>query len=52
LIGASSVKQLEDNVAAVHRLDVTDGELATIDTYAVEAGVDLWAKRARQQSER
>jgi L-glyceraldehyde 3-phosphate reductase len=43
LIGASSVQQLEDNVAAVQRLDFTDDELAAIDQHAVESGVDLWA---------
>ena len=43
LIGASSVQQLEDNVAAVQRLDFSDDELAEIDRYAVESGVDLWA---------
>ncbi len=39
LIGASSVAQLEDNVAAVQRLDFTADELAEIDKYAVESGV-------------
>jgi L-glyceraldehyde 3-phosphate reductase len=43
LIGASSVQQLEDNVAAVDNLDFTDDELAEIDKHAVETGVDLWA---------
>ena len=43
LIGASSVKQLEDNVAATQGLDFSDDELAEIDRHAVEAGVDLWA---------
>ncbi len=43
LIGASSVGQLEDNVAAVGRLDFSADELAEIDKYAVESGVDLWA---------
>ncbi|MET1006343.1 MAG: L-glyceraldehyde 3-phosphate reductase [Propionibacteriaceae bacterium] len=43
LIGASSVKQLEDNVAAVGRLDFSSDELAEIDKHAVESGVDLWA---------
>jgi L-glyceraldehyde 3-phosphate reductase len=43
LIGASSVAQLEDNVAAVQRLDFSDDELAAIDEHAVESGVDLWA---------
>jgi L-glyceraldehyde 3-phosphate reductase len=44
LIGASSVEQLEDNVAAVKRLDFSAEELAGIDQYAVESGVDLWAE--------
>jgi L-glyceraldehyde 3-phosphate reductase len=43
LIGASSVAQLEDNVAAVRRLDFSDDELAEIDKHAVESGVDMWA---------
>ncbi len=43
LIGASSVQQLEDNVAAARRLDFTPDELAEIDRHAVESGVDLWA---------
>jgi L-glyceraldehyde 3-phosphate reductase len=43
LIGASTVQQLEDNVAAVQRLDFTADELAEIDQHAVESGVDQWA---------
>jgi L-glyceraldehyde 3-phosphate reductase len=43
LIGASSVAQLEDNVAAARNLDFTDDELAAIDEHAVDSGVDLWA---------
>ena len=43
LIGASSVRQLEDNVAAVGHLDFSDDELAAIDEHAVDSGVDLWA---------
>jgi len=42
VIGASSVAQLEQNVAALDRLDFTADELKEIDTYAVEGGVDLW----------
>jgi len=42
LIGASSVAQLEDSVAAVNRLDFTDDELAAIDVHAVEGGINLW----------
>ncbi|MEV6604238.1 L-glyceraldehyde 3-phosphate reductase [Kutzneria sp. NPDC051319] len=43
LIGASSVKQLEDNVAALNAPPLTDDELAAIDKHAVESGIDLWA---------
>ncbi len=42
LIGASSVAQLEQNVAALERLDFTDDELAEIDRHAVEGGINLW----------
>jgi L-glyceraldehyde 3-phosphate reductase len=43
LIGASSVRQLEDNVAAAANVEFTDEELARIDEHAVEAGVNIWA---------
>jgi L-glyceraldehyde 3-phosphate reductase len=44
LLGASSVAQLEDNVAALGRLGFGDDELAEIDRYATdEAGINLWA---------
>ncbi len=43
LIGASSVRQLEQNVAALDRLDFTADELAEIDRHAVESGINLWA---------
>ncbi|MGH2816816.1 MAG: aldo/keto reductase, partial [Actinomycetota bacterium] len=43
LLGASSVAQLEDNVAALGRLDFEDDELAEIDRHATDAGgVNLW----------
>jgi len=44
VIGASSVAQLEDSLAALDRLDVTEDELTEIDRYATEAGVNLWAR--------
>jgi len=44
LIGASSVPQLEDNVAALDRLDFSPEELAEIDRYAVDSGINLWAR--------
>jgi L-glyceraldehyde 3-phosphate reductase len=43
LIGASSVEQLESNVAALERLDFAGEELAGIDRYATESGINLWA---------
>jgi len=46
LIGASSVAQLEQNVAMIDRLDFTDDELAEIDQHAVEGGIDLWREAA------
>jgi L-glyceraldehyde 3-phosphate reductase len=42
LIGASSVEQLEENVAALDRLAFSADELAEIDRYATEADVNLW----------
>ncbi|GLW93060.1 L-glyceraldehyde 3-phosphate reductase [Actinokineospora globicatena] len=44
LIGASSVAQLEANLAAVDAPPFTDTELAEIDRYAVDSGIDLWAQ--------
>jgi L-glyceraldehyde 3-phosphate reductase len=43
LIGASSVRQLEQNVAALQRLDFDAQELEEIDRYAQEGGINLWA---------
>jgi L-glyceraldehyde 3-phosphate reductase len=43
LVGASSVAQLEANVAALEKLDFTDEELAEIDRYATESGINIWA---------
>ncbi len=43
LIGASSVAQLENNVAALDRIAFTADELAQIDRHATESGIDLWA---------
>ena len=47
LVGASSVGQLEANVAALERLDFSDDELAQIDRYARESGINLWAQSSR-----
>ena len=43
LIGASSVAQLEENLAAAGRSTFADDELAAIDRDAVEAGINIWA---------
>jgi len=43
LIGASSVGQLEENLAAAGRSSFSDDELASIDKQAVEAGINIWA---------
>ena len=42
LIGASSVAQLEDNVAALDRLGFTDDELSEIDRHATDSAINLW----------
>lgn len=46
LVGASSVAQLEDTLGALDHLDFSDDELAQIDRYAVEGGVNLWGPRS------
>src|ERR1700722_18203147 len=43
LIGASSVAQLEENLAAADHTSFTDEELAAIDRDAVDAGINIWA---------
>jgi L-glyceraldehyde 3-phosphate reductase len=43
LIGASSVAQLEQNVGALDNLAFSPAELAEIDRYATESGINLWA---------
>jgi L-glyceraldehyde 3-phosphate reductase len=43
LIGASSVAQLEQNVAALDQLEFSDEELAEIDKHAVEGDINIWA---------
>ncbi len=44
LVGASSVRQLEQNVAALDSLELSTDELAAIDRHAGEGGVNLWAE--------
>jgi L-glyceraldehyde 3-phosphate reductase len=47
LIGASSVEQLEQNVASLERLDFDDSELAEIDRHAEDAGINLWERSSQ-----
>jgi L-glyceraldehyde 3-phosphate reductase len=44
LVGASSVEQLEQNIAALDNLDFSAEELEEIDRYAIDSGIDLWAQ--------
>ncbi len=43
LVGASSVGQLEDNLAATANLSFDDDELAAIERHAVDSGINLWS---------
>jgi len=47
LIGASSVEQLETNVAALDNLEFSDAELAEIDQHAVDVGINIWEESSR-----
>ena len=49
LIGASSVAQLRENVAALANMDFSADELAEIDRFAVEGGVNLWERPSTDQ---
>jgi L-glyceraldehyde 3-phosphate reductase len=44
LVGASSVEQLEQNLAALDKLELSADELAEIDRYAIEGGINLWSR--------
>jgi L-glyceraldehyde 3-phosphate reductase len=48
LVGASSVRQLEANVAALEGLDFNEDELDEIDRFATESGINLWAASSRE----
>jgi L-glyceraldehyde 3-phosphate reductase len=43
LVGASSVEQLEQNIAALDKVEFSTAELAEIDRYATESGINIWA---------
>jgi L-glyceraldehyde 3-phosphate reductase len=48
LIGASSVQQLEANVAALDRVDLSADELEEIDRYATESDINIWARSSER----
>jgi L-glyceraldehyde 3-phosphate reductase len=43
VLGVSSVAQLNANIAALDHLALTPDELAKIEKYATEAGINIWA---------
>jgi len=43
LVGASSIEQLEQNLGALQKPDFTAVELETIDRYATDSGLNIWA---------
>ncbi|PVZ55178.1 L-glyceraldehyde 3-phosphate reductase [Arthrobacter sp. H-02-3] len=47
LVGASSVRQLEDTLAAINNLEFTADELDAIDEFAVESDTSLQAEKDR-----
>jgi L-glyceraldehyde 3-phosphate reductase len=48
VIGASSVEQLDTNLDALAAPPLTGDELAAIDKFAVEVGVNLWADQTKE----
>jgi L-glyceraldehyde 3-phosphate reductase len=44
LIGASSPRQIVENVAALERLDFAEDELSEIDRHAADSGLNIWAR--------
>jgi L-glyceraldehyde 3-phosphate reductase len=47
LIGVRNVEQLENSLGALQKLDFSDDELAQIEQYAVDVGVNIWAESSR-----
>jgi L-glyceraldehyde 3-phosphate reductase len=48
VIGASSVEQLDTNLDALDGSPLSNDELLEIDKYAVESGINLWAKQTKE----
>jgi L-glyceraldehyde 3-phosphate reductase len=47
LVGASSVAQLEQNVAALDNLEFSTEELAEIDRHATDEDINIWARSSK-----
>ncbi|RQS68983.1 L-glyceraldehyde 3-phosphate reductase [Burkholderia sp. Bp8963] len=50
LIGASRAEQVRENVGALRNLEFSAEELAEIDRYATEGGINLWEKPSTDQA--
>jgi L-glyceraldehyde 3-phosphate reductase len=48
VIGASSVEQLDDSLGALENLAFSDDELAEIDRYATDSGINLWQRSSSE----
>jgi L-glyceraldehyde 3-phosphate reductase len=48
LIGASSVAQLDDNLAVLDNLEISQAELDAIEQDAVDSGINLWATSSQE----
>jgi len=50
LIGARHVQQLDNSLDALNNLEFSADELAEIDKYAGDAGINLWQKSSDSQA--
>lgn len=51
LIGASRAEQVRENVGALKNLEFSADELAEIDRYATEGGINLWEKAVHRSGD-
>ena len=49
LIGASSVRQLEENLRSLQQPAFTADELAAIDRFATDSDINIWTERAHAE---
>jgi L-glyceraldehyde 3-phosphate reductase len=50
LIGARTVEQLDDSLAALDRLGFSPEEIAEIDTHAVDSDINLWQRSSTEEA--